>query len=251
MKIGFSSITLAYNPFDWVFELEDIGFFGWELLCEGEMVLTKRLRKKIESIQERTDLDLTIHAPFSDLNLASVNQPIWKESLKQVKSCIEHSSDLAKIVTVHPGHLSPIGSQIPEKAWSQMIKAFQILCDFADDYGMIIAVENMINIDWLFGRYPDELTNILEKVGKQNIGMTLDIGHANLMGLVNDFLKMDFIHIHAHDNFGKMDEHLSVGKGTIDWGHVVKELADYKGIVMIEVKSFEDGKESFEYLTSV
>ena len=251
MNIGFSSITAAYNPLDCVFELEDVGFSAWEIVCEGEMAMNKRLQKKIVSIKESTNLEITIHAPFSDLNLASVNQPIWKESLKQIKSCIELSFGLTNIVTVHMGHLSPIGSQIPEKAWNQMITALQKICDLADDLGIVIAVENMINIPWLFGRYPHEFTNILEKVGKDNIGITLDIGHANLMGLIDEFLNIEFIHVHAHDNFGESDEHLPIGQGLIDWKNVVKGLKDYKGIIINEAKSFEDGKESYNYLTSL
>lgn len=251
MKIGFSSITLAYDPFDWVYELEEAGFCGWEVVCESEMTLTKKLKKRMESVQKSTNLSLSIHAPFSDLNLASVNMPIWRESVKQIKSCIEHSSGIANIVTVHPGHLSPIGSQMPEIAWNQMVKAIQILCDYANDYDIFIAVENMINIAWLFGRHPNELTSILEKVDRKNVGITLDIGHANLMGLVDDFLKLDFIHIHAHDNLGKIDRHLPIGRGKIDWGHVLEGLKDYKGTFVIEVKSFEDGKESIGYINSI
>ncbi|MDY6966210.1 MAG: sugar phosphate isomerase/epimerase family protein [Halobacteriota archaeon] len=251
MNIGFSSITAVYDPFDWVYELEDIGFTGWEIVCEGDMRLTKELRKRIESFHESTNLDLSIHAPFSDLNLASINYPIWEETVRQIRSCIENSPDRAKVVTIHPGHLSPLGAQMPEKAWKQMVEALKKLTKCAVDRDITLGLENMVNINWLFGRFPHEIDGLVETVNSGNMGITFDIGHANLTDSIDEFLKLDFIHVHAHDNFGKTDEHLSIGKGEIDWRRVIDGLNDYKGSVVIEAKSLEEGKESFKFLNTL
>jgi len=53
------------------------------------------------------------------------------------------------------------------------------------------------------------------------------------MVLVDEFLKdlSQVIHVHLHDNKGRSDEHLSLGKGTIDWKKVIKKLDGYKGRV--------------------
>ena len=251
MKIGFSSIIAAYDPFDWVFNLEDTGFSGWEIVCEGDMVLTKELREKIESVHESTDLDLTIHAPFSDLNIASINYPIWKETIRQTRMCIDNAPDRVDIITVHPGHLSPLGAQMPEKAWERIIEAVRILADSAIDRGISISLENMVNIPWMFGRFAHEITGLYETIDRENSCITFDIGHAHLTESIEDFFEVEFSHIHAHDNHGKSDEHLAIGKGTIDWARIKEGLKDYKGNIVIEARSFEEGVESYNYLTSM
>ena len=71
------------------------------------------------------------------------------------------------------------------------------------------------------------------------------------LGLLTTFwslLTEKISHIHIHDNMGKKDEHLPLGKGTIDWKHVMKKLSDYKGIFVTEMSSVEEGIESLEFL---
>ena len=55
-------------------------------------------------------------------------------------------------------------------------------------------------------------------------------------------------HVHIHDNMGKKDEHLPLGKGTIDWKLVMEKLSDYKGIFVTEMSSVEEGIQSLEFL---
>lgn len=246
MKMSFSSILLA-EDLDWVYELEDIGFDGWEMVYEG-----KQETEKIKDIRDSTNLTLSTHAPFSDLNIASVNYPIWEETIRQIRQCIAESAEFVEIVVVHPGQLSPLGAQMPDKAWEQMISALKILCDFGDEYGITIALENMVNVEWIFGRYPKELIGIIETVERDNIGITFDVGHANMTGTIEGFLNLDrdiIRHIHVHDNLGKRDDHLSLGKGIIDWAYVMKNLEVYERIVVVEVRSLAEGRESIDFLS--
>lgn len=77
--------------------------------------------------------------------------------------------------------------------------------------------------------------------------MTIDFGHANTMGKVNDFIKVlkSASHVHIHDNHGKSDEHLAIGEGTIDWNKVSKALIrEYRGVVVVEGRSIPEAKRS-------
>ena len=82
--------------------------------------------------------------------------------------------------------------------------------------------------------------------GIEGIGMTFDFGHANTIGMVNDFLPYAVAnHIHIHDNHGMTDEHLALGDGTISWPTVGKTLAaNYNGVVVIEGRSLVEAKKS-------
>jgi len=59
---------------------------------------------------------------------------------------------------------------------------------------------------------PEELLGMVE--GIEGVGITIDIGHANTVGKVPEFLPFlkRAAHLHVHDNHGVSDEHLALGK---------------------------------------
>jgi sugar phosphate isomerase/epimerase len=247
---SFSSSKLVDRPFDWAYQLEDLGYSGWEIVNEGRQRLTPENLAEAKQIAETTDLVITIHLPYSDLNLASMNQPIWEETVRQMKACLSLASDFARLAVVHPGHLSPLGMQMPDAAWSQNITGIRQICDHAADLDMRIAVENMVNMPALLGRRPEEIAGILETVDRENVGFIFDVGHANTNGNVENFLKLKdiIIHAHMHDNHGERDEHLPVGNGTVPWNKVAAGLKDYKGRIVTESRSLEEGQRSVNRL---
>jgi sugar phosphate isomerase/epimerase len=253
MEVSFSSLALVNNPFEWAYDLEDLGFSGWEVVSEGKQQLNDGMLCEIKNILETTHLVLTLHLPFSDLNLGSLNHPIWKESVRQMKKCIEKASDFIDLAVVHPGHLSPLGMQLPDMAWQQSIEGLKEICDFADDLGIKIAVENMPDMAQIFGRRPGEILGMIDSLGRKNAGLTFDIGHANTNGLVFDFLAeiKHMIHVHLHDNKGKSDEHLQVGKGNINWKEVMPKFRGYKGRFVIEARTIEEGTASLNFLDKI
>jgi len=112
----------------------------------------------------------------------------------------------------------------------------------------------MPDLPKIFGKYPDEMLEMLDSIGSHNVGFTLDVGHANTVGLVDDFLNLladKISHVHIHDNLGKKDEHLPLGKGTVDWKRVMEKLSDYKGIFVTEMGSVEEGIQSLEFLSNL
>ncbi len=253
-NISFSSISVADDPFSWAYTLEEIGFGGWEVVCEGKQALDSQNLVRMREVCETTDLAITIHLPFSDLNLASLNYPIWDEVLRQLTSCIRVASEFSDLMVVHPGYLSPLGMQMPDLAWQQNIAGLQQLCDFAGDLDVRLAVENMPRMDLIFGKGADEMAGMIELVDRENLGMTLDVGHAHTNGVLSEFLGMDgIVHVHIHDNNGRRDEHLPIGEGTIAWAEVMGELYKrHRGCrFVIEARDLEEGKTSLLYLQEV
>ncbi len=249
MKVGFSAYKLVTKPFDWAAGLEDMGFDGWEIVSEGQQKLTKESLPGFLDIINSMDLEITVHGPFSDLNPASVNDAIRDETIRQIKQCVELSADFSNIVVVHPGILSPLGSQMPDEAWTRNVDALRELNKHAEEHGVTLCLENMPDIEKLLCRTPHEIFGMMECVGN-GIGMTFDVGHSNTMRNTAGFLKekSKFKHIHIHDNNGKKDEHLELGKGTVDWGRVLPELMDFKGMTVVEARSLEEGRRSLEYI---
>lgn len=106
----------------------------------------------------------------------------------------------------------------------------------------------------------DRLVEQVKGVGKGNVGLTLDCGHAYIASRYYgfDYLKSiesaaPFIkHIHVHDDFGqpagldrrqivliaegKGDLHMPVGWGEIPYREVFSQLKGYEGILMLELR---------------
>lgn len=245
--VYFSSSAKVWDDISWVCGIEEAGYAGWEIVSDGNYRLENpECFKRIQEILSTTHLGASVHAPYGDLNLATLNDPIWRESIHQLKSCIKHAAPLTDRVTIHPGYISPIGKMMPEKVWALQKEALRQIGRCAQEHGVLACLENMISFKEFLCRSPEELIGMTE--GIEGIGMTFDFGHANTVGKVNDFLQYvdKASHIHVHDNHGTSDEHLTLGEGTIAWDVVGKAIASryHGGRIVIEGRSIEEGKKS-------
>ncbi|MDD4137049.1 MAG: sugar phosphate isomerase/epimerase [Methanoregula sp.] len=245
--VYFSSSAKVWDDISWVYGIEEAGYAGWEIVSDGNYRLENNdCFRKVEEILATTKLGASVHAPYGDLNLATLNDPIWRESIRQLCSCIEHAAALTDRVTIHPGYISPIGKMMPEKVWALQKEALRQIGRCASEHGVLACLENMISFKEFLCRAPEELIGMTE--GIDGIGMTFDFGHANTVGKVSEFLRYvdKASHIHIHDNHGMSDEHLALGEGTIAWETVGRGIsAQYNDRrIVIEGRSVEEAKKS-------
>ncbi|MDD1686899.1 sugar phosphate isomerase/epimerase family protein [Methanoregula sp.] len=246
-SVYFSSSAKVWDDIAWVYGIEEAGYTGWEIVSDGNYRLeNKDCFRKVQDVLATTNLGASVHAPYGDLNLATLNDPIWRESIRQICSCIEHAAPLTDRVTIHPGYISPVGKMMPEKVWALQKEALRQIGRCATEHGVLACLENMISFKEFLCRAPEELMGMTE--GIEGTGMTFDFGHANTTGHVNDFLRYvdKASHIHIHDNHGMSDEHLALGEGTIPWEKVGKEISSrYKDRrIVVEGRSVEEAKKS-------
>ncbi len=95
LKPYFSSSSKVWEPRNWIYGIEEAGYAGWEIVADGRYRFDnpgtfREIREELSS----TGLAASVHAPYSDLNLASVNYPIWRESVGQICTCIEYAAEL-------------------------------------------------------------------------------------------------------------------------------------------------------------
>ena len=260
-KISFSSIDARSDPPEWMYRLEDAGFQGWEIVDEGLQKVEGEFKKRVRAVHETTDLVLSLHAPLSDINIASVNERMWAESIRQIKESIENTYEfIDDICVVHPGFFSPLSVQMPDTAVQKAVAGLTTLCEFAADRGLRIAVENLTSANMLMGRYPDELIQLVRGVNMDNLGVCIDVAHANTTKKLDEFLgitakadDVEIIHMHASDNFGADDLHLPLGEGNLDWKKVLDGINNngYAGIIVLELYSLEAGIASLEFINKV
>ncbi len=169
-----------------MYGIEEAGYAGWEIVGDGNYRLDNpSCMKKIEEVLASTNLGATVHAPYGDLNLATLNDPIWRESIRQINTCIEYASALTDRITIHPGYISPVGKLMPQKVWDLQKEALRQIGKVACEYSVLACLENMINAKEFLCRQPEELIGMTE--GIEGIGMTFDFGHANTLGIVDRF----------------------------------------------------------------
>ncbi len=247
-------MILASNPlyclksFDDVFEMIQPHFKGWEFLAENEHGWDKR--EHIREIISTTDMHIQIHAPFNDINIASMNPRMVEASITEIEHSFKLASMLgAHMVTVHPGIYSPIG-RFWDGAKARAHKSLKQLSTLAEEYGVTCALENMPNLDVTMGVTPDE---IQEFIHSSKLSFCLDVGHAYTSGLLDQFLDMDVVpvNLHLHDNVGERDEHCTLGTGDIPFGSLMKKLYRYKGNYVIECRSIDSLIESKLYLEKI
>jgi sugar phosphate isomerase/epimerase len=248
LRFFFSSSRLIFGTTDWVAGLEGAGYTGWEIVADGKYRFDnpESFRQICETLAS-THLDATVHAPYSDLNPASLNDPIWRESIRQICTCIIRSAEITDQVTIHPGYLSPVGKLVPEKVWALQKDALREIGACATDAGVRANLENMGGAREFLCRFPEEIRGIVE--GIEGIGITCDLGHAHTLGKVKEFLNFlpEANHLHIHDNHGEYDEHLALGDGTIDWEMAGKAIRErYSGIVVVEGRNLEEARKSYQ-----
>jgi sugar phosphate isomerase/epimerase len=94
---------------------------------------------------------------------------------------------------------------------------------FARPLGVRLLVENLLSE----ATTPEHLVAILEMGHLTNVGVCLDLGHANITVGTADaiaILGSRIATVHVHDNHGMKDEHLWPGGGTIGWPATAKAL---------------------------
>lgn len=212
----------------------------WEILAEDNCALPQA-QPRFEELQSSFDVTLQVHAPFSDLNPASVNPAARRLSLRVLEDTIGSAGALGmELVTVHPGIVTPMGQLRKETSIGNNIDSFRALAAVADDSGVRLALENMpFPVFTLCNTY-DEIGEVLDAAGAPDaLGFCLDVGHGNITGenIALTGLRDRLFNIHLHDNDGRRDQHLALGEGTADIQGVLKRLLPgYKGPFTIEGK---------------
>ncbi len=167
----------------------------------------------------------SMHAPmFPDREMGRAGAPSVNvihpeksrriDSMDEIKRALEAAEQIPfKNLIVHLGER--------EDTWSQRtidyaMTALEHLGAFASALGVRVLVENLTSDVTT----PEHLVTILELGHLNNIGICLDLGHANMtVGIPEAIATLGkrIVSLHVHDNHGLKDEHLWPGDGAIDW----------------------------------
>ncbi len=245
MKIGVSTLALFPMSLKEIMDyLESINVEYCELMLDYPY-------NRIDSdLVNSYGIKTSIHAPLSDVNIASLNGSIRKASVKEIKNSIDLASKIdAESVVVHPGHMAFLARKFQEKIRENSLISLKECSKFAEERGIKLCVENMPDMEGMICKDLDELDELVQEVGAL---MTIDVGHAHNMSIsVQEMLKYNDIgHIHLSDNDGSFDNHNAVGSKDIDFKLLFKGLnkKNFDGILVIEVTNQDEVLESLDYI---
>ena len=134
------------------------------------------------------------------------------------------------------------------EGWSALCADFYD--ELAGEYDLNIFIENSPDID------PEPLKNLMSVIKNKRIGVCLDLGHANYseVGIAGWFEELGekIGYLHLSDNMGTYDDHLPLGKGSIDW-YEADRL--WRGLnrdtpLTLEVGNLDNVMESVDFLES-
>jgi len=255
MEIGLSMLFCLGEPFPSLLKrLEEVDVNCVELIDEGQHALNSKRVKALKRVANSKGLDFTIHAPFVDINIASLNPILRRIMLKRLEKSIAYAHQLkSKQWVFHSGWKTGVSEFYPNLDWQLNLLSVRTLLAFAKKHGVEISIENTPEpFPFLLKRMQDFALFYSEL--DSEIGLTLDIAHAHTVHQALEFIERfsdKIVHVHVSDNEGKYDSHREIGHGNIDWQAIAEALRriKYKGRVMLE--SIEHIEESLQTMRRI
>ena len=251
-KVGVSMLYCLGEPFNrMVKRLGSMNTKYIEILDDGTHDLDKKRIALLKEAAKSYNLTYSLHAPFADINIASPVKPLLNASLKRLTQSLANANAIdAKMWVFHPGQRTGIGQFYPGADFKQMCQSIQRLYTQAEEYGINIALENLPAKYWFLMNTPEEFQKMYKETNLP-IGITMDLGHANLEGQIQPFFNQladKIVHIHASNNDGSDDQHFGVEDGNIDYvwfSETLKKIGYDKSVI---VESMHKVPESIQKL---
>jgi sugar phosphate isomerase/epimerase len=239
VKVGVSMLYCLGEPFNrMVKRLGAMDTKYIEILDDGTHDLDKQRITQLKEAAKSYNLTYSLHAPFADVNIASPIKIILNASLKRLTQSLANANAIdAKMWVFHPGQRTGIGQFYPGADFKQMCQSIEQLYSKAEQYGLNIALENLPAKYWFLMNTPEEFQKMYKETNLP-IGITMDLGHANLEGQIQPFFNQladKIVHIHASNNDGSEDQHFGVEDGNIDYdwfAETLKKIGYDKSVIV-------------------
>lgn len=227
--------------------VDDYGV-GIETVCFAVGDNLDNYEKHLEEFTKRLNCKhINLHGPFLDLNPASYDSKIEAASQERFQLTYEIAQKLNADRIIYHSCFLPNVYFI--EGWADRMAEFWNRFLEDKDDSIKICMENVLEIEYL------PVYDVAQKVDHPAFSICLDVGHAHCYSKygIDEWINMlgDKIgHVHLHDNDGSWDQHLALGKGSIDWKMVFSLLERY-GIdsYTIENQKAERYYETFDFLS--
>jgi sugar phosphate isomerase/epimerase len=211
----------------------------------------KHTAVQIKKNLKKTPFKCHLHGPFFGLQYDCKDAEIRAVCKKKYERALRVAGMLnAEHVVVHstfnPLDPHPRAAQVWLKQSADFWKS---LIPSARKNNCMLVIEN------IFDRTPENIIKLINEVDSPYFKGCLDVGHANIFGTISitewlDAYKKELFHLHLHDNFGKTDDHLAIGSGTVPYDEFFAGLEKVRHVpaCTIEVLNADELSKSMDYL---
>jgi sugar phosphate isomerase/epimerase len=226
------------------------GFDAFEISCVYPSAdpdnTSVEMIAEAQDIRQKTGMEICVHAPFFELNIAAFCQRIRAESVRIIEKSIDMCAALeGKVLIAHcgdftynlPQRASEYGSQAMAIQWNYNIESLKRINDYANSKGITVCLENIGFNTSSIDRSYEDLLKIQASVG-DTLQFTFDMGHARLSQGASEgihLLGRHIRHIHLTDNLNENDDHLPLGDGDTDYSEFGDFLKNFPYIITLEV----------------
>lgn len=206
--------------------------------------------RRIAGILHMRGLNPTIHAPFLDMDPAAVEPRTRNRARKILEKTVRIAENFRpEVIVCHGGDV--VRMHLEEKrGWvERALPVFRDVARWTRDIGSKLVMENICESG------PQELEPLIGELAEHDAGWCLDVGHLRIFSKVDvaewvRVLGPHLAHVHLHDNLGRADLHLAVGRGVIDFQTLFEALAklprpsatlevDYEGDLEFSLRTLE------------
>jgi sugar phosphate isomerase/epimerase len=226
--------------------IAELGFDYLELAMDPPQAHYKMINQQKDEILRALEgykMGLVCHLP-TFVSTADLTDSLRETSLNEVLESLQVAADLGTLKAVlHPSYLSGLSVLVVDQARDRAWRSLEAIVEKADQLGVSLCLENMFPLTNSLVE-PEDFDPVFESF--PSLKMTLDTGHAHMQSKGGKralyFIKRfgnRIDHIHANDNFGKEDNHLPIGAGTVDCRKSTKALKEirYNETITLEVFS--------------
>jgi len=245
-----TGIYAAKNTCDTLRALRAMGWQWFELSTEHLHQIEQHSRQQEQIGAVRAALEeLGARMPQAhahlEADIAHPDESRREADMERIRRELICCADLGvEYVVLHPG--TGEGHSSPEELrpiYQLDLQNLSRLADQAGELGVRIGLENTMDYSGgrHFGARPSELLDLLADLDHPALGICVDTSHAHVQKLdIGAAIREFGQHLcatHISDNDGSGDQHLTPGKGTINWPAVMaafKEIG-YQGIFNLEI----------------
>lgn len=223
-----------------------LGFDYMELTMDSPRAhhsIILKQKQKILGALDRYGMKLVCHLP-TFVSTADLTARLREASLRETLEALEVAAALQPLkVVLHPSMIVGLSVLVIHQAKEYAMESLSVIVEKAEALGIELCIENLFPQSHSLVE-PEDFIEVFDKF--PHVKMTLDTGHANIADKDNrrtlNFLRRfgnRIGHVHASDNFGKEDNHLPIGVGTIDFPKIMKALRriSYNDTITLEVFS--------------
>ena len=223
-------------------------------------IFTDNLESKLKILSDK--FEFTVHNYFPPpkkpfvLNLASLNENIYQESLNHIKQSIKLASSIkSPFYSFHAGFLidpqvKELGKTIKrnnlydrDKCLERFIYSIKLLSKYASKYKIKLLVENNVITKSNLSKFesnPLLMTDIkgtgeIVKNFDENLFFLVDVAHLKVSANTLNFDAREYLEIfkdkiggyHLSDNNGLIDSNKEISKSSWFWPHLRNDLDYY------------------------